>query len=518
MKADTSFQRKDWLAVAILFATSVAMEMPFRTQFAYHWDSAEFVAAIGEYDLRLSQPHWPGYFLYVMLGRVVNFLVGKPHASLVWISVISGAALVAVLYLLGAAMFGRWVGVAAAGVTATSPLVWFHSCVALTYIVDALGVSVLALICFRALQRGGWRETLGIGLVIGIIGGVRPQSLPGVLPLTLYVFWRLREQRIAKLTTAALVALAISAVWFVGMVMMSGGWAGYRAATERMPAFHIGKTLAGGGWDAVGWNIFFIALFCGNGLMAGALVLLAALGYRVAPSRALRIREWDRINHESLRVLWLWGIPFLVLGAFVGGTVTAGHVMSYLPAGFLAVGVVIMQLPSNTLRLWVLGVVCGVNAFAFLVWPPAWDGVFFGTARTAGELRQHDAQLGCTLSAIRAHFDPAEAIVCHVHGHLLYGLRQFELYLPEFDQYRLDSDPAMVAPRTGMLLKARGGRFQFVDAVSFAGTRSVVLVVPPGTRLETFGEFFDVSRAMPVPGSGGILYECAPEASTTWLR
>src|SRR5258707_15073960 len=94
------FERGDWLTVALLCAVSLALRIPFRSQFAYHWDSAQFALAINQYDIRLSQPHAPGYFLYVMLGRLVNSFVGDPHASLVWISVVFGSALTAGGYLL----------------------------------------------------------------------------------------------------------------------------------------------------------------------------------------------------------------------------------------------------------------------------------------------------------------------------------------------------------------------------------------------------------------------------------
>ena len=42
--------------------------------------------------MRVGQPQAPGYFLYIMLGRLVNSFVGDPHASLVWISVAFGSA------------------------------------------------------------------------------------------------------------------------------------------------------------------------------------------------------------------------------------------------------------------------------------------------------------------------------------------------------------------------------------------------------------------------------------------
>jgi len=45
-----------------------------------------------------------------MLGRVVNWFVGDPHASLVWMSVVAGASLAAVIYLLGTALAAHFFG------------------------------------------------------------------------------------------------------------------------------------------------------------------------------------------------------------------------------------------------------------------------------------------------------------------------------------------------------------------------------------------------------------------------
>ncbi len=78
---------RDRLITISLLIVTLALRVPFRSQILFHWDSAEFAIAVMDYDVRLSQPHAPGYFLYVMLGRLVNPAVGDPHACLFWLSV-----------------------------------------------------------------------------------------------------------------------------------------------------------------------------------------------------------------------------------------------------------------------------------------------------------------------------------------------------------------------------------------------------------------------------------------------
>ncbi len=146
----------------------------------------------------------PAYFLYVMAGRVLNLFVGDPHTSLVWLSLFCGSGLVSVLYLLGVAMFGRRTGVAAALLGMTSPQLWFYSCVALTYIVDGFLVCFVVLYCWRAMQRGGsWVDAVVIGGLLAVVGGVRQQTVPALVPLVVWLFWRFERPRFAKLAVAA---------------------------------------------------------------------------------------------------------------------------------------------------------------------------------------------------------------------------------------------------------------------------------------------------------------------------
>jgi hypothetical protein len=90
MNGNKQFALRDWAMVGVFFVAGLLSRAPFRSQLAYHWDSVQLVLGVREYNVVLSQPHAPGYFLYVMLGRLVNLVVGDAHASLVWLSVVFG--------------------------------------------------------------------------------------------------------------------------------------------------------------------------------------------------------------------------------------------------------------------------------------------------------------------------------------------------------------------------------------------------------------------------------------------
>lgn len=489
--SDRSLNSRDcWLA-ALFVALSMLGYATTRTRLAYLWDSVEFALAINDYNVAMSQPHAPGYFLYVMLGRAVNSVVGDPHASLVWMSVAGGGLLVGVVYLLGVALFGRNAGLAAACITWTSPMVWFYSSVALTYTVDAALVTALVFLCWRAKETGmRWGCLLGITVLFTLIGGIRQQSIPGLLLIVGVALWSARQQRGWKIAVFTGLWLALTAIWVGCMLHMIGGWEAYWGPVQQISRFHAHKTLVGGGITALLWNIFFAVLYCFNGLLLSGGILLAVI-----------LRGKGAAFASGYRWIVMWIAPVFIIATFVGYSEAPGHVFTYLPGLFLLVGLFIGQLRLDVYRWIVLTLVCGVNLVSFWAWPVNLDGALWGTLRTRGELRNHDAALVRTVATIRGQFNPATTVVCHVHGNLLYGLRHFQFYLPEFRQVRLDPDFAMVRPPGREFLMTQDGRSEFVRGFNPQVYQQLVMVIPDENARVSFERRLDLSSARVIQDS-----------------
>jgi hypothetical protein len=503
----TGLARRDGNIAIVLFLVALATRVPFHSQFAYHWDSAQFALAIRHFDIRLSQPHAPGYFLYVMLGRLVSHLIGDPHASLVWISVMFGSALPPLLYLLGAAMFGRWAGAAAAGMALTSPQTWFHSCVALTYIVDSFLVCAIVLVLWLAMRRGGgWWDAVVIGALLAVLAGVRQQSVPELVPLVLFGFWRFQRARAAKLAVAAVVAAGLGLLWFAPMVRMSGGLKTYLSIARLHTAFNASATVWGNGAEALLQNVANTTGFCLNGLMLAAVVLGAALLYRAIRMTHDQKRAWDSHNALALQVLAVWIVPMVVFGTVVGFTKQPGYVLSYLPAMFLLTAVVVASLKSDLYRLAIIVSMCAVNVVSFVSWPAVWDRVFFDMARTAHEITAHDANISRIDAAIRRLYPPNEVTICHAEEFYLYGIRIFQLHLPEYEQYQMAADSTVLAPPNKRIWHVRHGQLEFVDKLDLKGKKGIVLLVPPDEKLEIFSQYLSASSMKAAIGEGNGLY------------
>jgi hypothetical protein len=499
---------RDWGIVVVLFLIALAMRLPFRSHFAYHWDSAQFALAVREFDIRLSQPHAPGYFLYVMLGRLVNHFVGDPHASLVWISVMFGSALPSLLYLLGTMMFGRRAGAAAAAMALTSPQIWFHSCVALTYIVDSFLVCAVVLVLWLAIQRGGrWWDAVAVGALLAVLGGVRQQSVLELAPLVLFGFWRFQRARAVKLAMTAIVAGGLGLLWFMPMVRMSGGLKAYLSIARLHASFNASATVWGNGWDALLQNVANMTGFCLNGLMFATVVLVAALLHRAIRMTDEQKRAWDSQNALALQVLAIWIVPMMVFGTVVGFTKQPGYVLSYLPAMFLLTAVVVASLKKPRHRSATIMAICIVNVVSFVAWPALWDRVFFEMARTAHEIATHDADISRIDAAIRKSYPPSEIVIGHAQEFYLYGIRIFQLHLPEYEQYQMATDSTVFTPPDKRMWRVRDGRLDFVEKPDLKGKKGMLLLVPPAEKVEIFAPYLSAkSMKAAIGGECGLYF------------
>ena len=504
----------------------VATRLPFATRLLYHWDSVQFALAMDEYNVVKHQPHPPGYFLYVMAGRLVHLLVPDANAALVTLSILAGAAAAPLLYLLARRLSGAGAAAAATLFFATSPVVWLYGEVALSDIVEGCAVTGVALLCWRA-RAGSRRDVLLSALALGIAGGFRQQSLPLLLPLWLYAAWPHRWRLL--LVGAALGAAAVVA-WAVPMVLLSGGARAYAEAVAYVwRSMHGAAVVRAHGVGALLDGAGLVLAFCLQALSLAVVPLGIWAVHAVAARRrrtpagageaptglaaqaraAARGRPAREIPRESgagegqpgapagagaahpgrparaadaphgaspavFLAIWI-GFP---LAFYVGASVIrAGILMTIYPALFLLAGAAAAR-PAGRLsprrpdraRRVLAGSVMALNAALFFL-PGATPSVW--------GLRQHDTALRERVAAVRRHFPPAETLISTRGQHLYRGFRLAAYYLPE---YRVVEEGWPERPRWAV---GHAGRVTFRDRLDLTGVRVLVIFdrkdgLPPG--------------------------------------
>src|SRR5712692_2607113 len=165
-----------WLECALLASAVVLTRFIFRSHYLYDIDSVNFALALDRFDPTVYQPHPPGYFLYVCLGRLANALFNDANTALVAISIAASAAAVVLIYILTENWFGRNPALFAGLIFLFSPLSWFHGTVALTYVVEAFFSALVGYLCWRT-YSGDSRWLIPASIALGLAAGFRPSSL-----------------------------------------------------------------------------------------------------------------------------------------------------------------------------------------------------------------------------------------------------------------------------------------------------------------------------------------------------
>jgi hypothetical protein len=404
-------------------------------------DSVHFALALEKYDITVHQPHPPGYFLYVMLGRLLNLFIMDANTVFVSISVIFSGLAVVAIYHLGKEIYDRKVGLIAAAIAMTSPNLWFHGEVALSYIVEAFFSTVIAFFCWQILK--GKRKYIWLSVIaLGIAGGIRQNTIIFLLPLWLF---SIKGLPLRKIITSFIVLGLVCLLWILPMVYMTGGWNAYHEAFKEYRMFVIGHfSVFERGWAS--FKIFSTSLFRHiiYGFGAGIFILgLAA--YSLIRHGRLKFLERTKVLFFSL---WMLPSVFFYL-MILYHPASYGYVLILLPALFILIAASIgyisaelKQLLKKDIFIPMALAIIMINTciFFFSKYPVSY-----------GAIRTHDRNLAIMLEGIKS-FDQAKTAI-FVGPYIFYGYRQIMYYLPEYRVYQVD---VRVAP-TGEVRKTFWG-------------------------------------------------------------
>ena len=291
LKEDTSIP-------LFLFLITVVSRIPFRSRVLYHMDSVQYALATEHYDISVHQPHPPGYFLYVMLGKLLNTITHDPNTSFVILSIFASGAFVVTVYTLAKRMFDENTALAAALLAMTSPIVWFHGEVALNYILEGFLSTLIAYYCWRTLT-GEKKTILAASVALAFAAGIRQTMLIFLLPLWLLALVKTPARY--RLYAFALVILGIFS-WFLPMVFLTGGYMKYREASQEYmtyvaaPLFQSEKSIS-----LFSLRRIIEVTLHGLGLSA-AFYLFYLLAHRLEPLKS------DLISIKGLFIM-LWVSP-----------------------------------------------------------------------------------------------------------------------------------------------------------------------------------------------------------------
>jgi hypothetical protein len=400
-------------SLALLIGSVAISRWAFRSHFLYDLDSVNFALAMGHFDPRVHQPHPPGYFLYICLGRLLNAVFHDANLALVVLSILASCGAVVVIYKITMEWFGPMAAMFAGTLFLFSPLAWFHGTVALTYIVESFFSGLLGYLCWRV-DCGSYKFVLPAAVTLGISAGVRPSSLLFLAPLFLFslrkVPWKMRS--------AGLAALIVTlAAWFAPMLYASGGFQAYFGALvslwRMVPSKGTVFNSSPANSIARAFTIVFIYLLCFG------TASLAPLGALVRRTPADRCKK---------NVTLVWIVPALCFFTF-------GY-LKFVNSGYL----LLLSVPACMwLGLWasewyeasgwkkplktaVIVLCAGANVLIFLASP------FYCSYR---QVRRFEAELESIRTAIPQVASAHDTLILSFDSHFD-GFRHAGYYLPGY--------------------------------------------------------------------------------------
>jgi hypothetical protein len=227
------------LALAFLL-----LHLPYLPASLEDLDSVNFALGMRDYDVARHQPHPPGYPVFIALAKAANLFAPSEARALALVSVVTGALGVLAIGVLfrrlgGARAPGVW-WIAATVVAMTAPLYWFTAARPLS---DVAGLAAALAVQALTLGARSSRALAAAAFGAGIAAGVRSQVVWLTVPLLTVKLlvargWLLDGRGPAPAhratsiqppaTGRALAAFGAGlAVWFVPLVVVSGGPAAY---------------------------------------------------------------------------------------------------------------------------------------------------------------------------------------------------------------------------------------------------------------------------------------------------
>ena len=333
-------QRWEVVAWALLLVWIWVSRWAVAPDILYEWDSVNYALGLREFDIYQHQPHPPGYPIFILLLRVLNWLPGSETTPFLLANGLFSSGSLLLLGWMSRGHTGPLIAVLLGAAFSVSPQFWYQGAVSTAYVAECF-CSVACAALALALARGKISYAAA-ALLLALILGTRPNGLLSLTPVVL-LGALLRWQGWRQVAAAAGLMVSGCALWIAGLIFFGGGWEPYREASNALVGWqmNIGSILQGNFIIPI---VNFLRL--GRYLLDSMNILWLALilnGILVLVTRA-----------RNRRTLWLflaWALPGAGVYIFHHLPKSA-YVLTLAPAGYLAAAVALGAALPRLARGW----------------------------------------------------------------------------------------------------------------------------------------------------------------------
>ncbi len=336
--------------------------LAFTLRFAYplEHDSVNYALGLSDFDILKHQPQPPGYPYWIGIVRPLFWLGLSPYRA---------QALAAFLFTVAGLVV--WVKKAPQSLDSAWPLLafaptaWLYAGVPCNYSVDLFFGCAVVPVLARA-WNGAARAAMMGAILLGIWGGFRASSAVFLLPVLAVAAWRARV-----LPSCLAIFGALSALWYVPVVLSAGGFVSYSNALNLVTKPFFSKTSLFYGASLRNASMHALQGLVFVGLTVGPIVLAALLSRR---------RRSVRLSRVAFGMLSL--VPALAFLLLIHGS-KPGYFVILLPGALWVAGECVELKRSAVLAGVGLGCVLSGFPYEWIMPLPDAFALTRGTLRSA---------------------------------------------------------------------------------------------------------------------------------------
>ncbi len=235
------FRYADLRWLAFLSLLIVVTRVPLTSEMVVG-DGLHYALGLKDFNVSEQRPHPPGNPLFVLTAKPFSLLGLNDNHALITASILYSIITVLFIYLICRDLVSRKLAQAASLIFCFVPLFWFEGEVSQSNTAGAAGCAMVAYFALQVFLREEKLPAIFVlAAALGLAGGLRQDLLVHMFPL---VFWTLLKHWKGWRTFLMVMAIIgfTVALWYVPMVLLSGGYQKYAAATSRQFNYHVTRS------------------------------------------------------------------------------------------------------------------------------------------------------------------------------------------------------------------------------------------------------------------------------------
>jgi hypothetical protein len=434
------------LTYFILIVTTIFTRILFTTKYLFEWDSVQLALGMRNFNVLQHQPHPPGYFFYVYLGKIVNKFIGNANYSLIIINIFFTIIAALLFYNIALRIFkDKKLSILSAIIFITNPFIWFHGEFVNIYIIDSLFALVYFYLSYSIIkEKKDWLYKFSFLFALGI--GFRQSLLIFFIPLylfTAYCYLKREKHYFQNILSNSIILISTTLLWLIPTSILSGGFKEFFIITKNQ---YFTSTIATGFFSlskiasALKQTGNTLKLFFYSGGILSIFIIFSLL------KKKLKF-------HKKIRaILWFWFLPSFLFYSFIH-LGKAGYIMTIVPLILILGITAIYRMKSIKNKYLIISIIIIFQCLSFLF---NTEGLVKNSKLlinvspytiNAVNLKNNDQRLEQITETIK-EYDPQKTILItegdspyiKTRTNFIKNGRHLNYYLPEYQIYYIFND------------------------------------------------------------------------------